>query len=306
MAERKDLPVASNCVVSIILPTLNRAELLPRSLQSVLDQTFTDFELIIVDDGSSDRTAQVVAAFDDPRLKYIRHDEPRGAAAARNTGCRLAAGEYIAFQDSDDRWFGSKLAAQLRSIENAAGEVGVCVCSLRQHIDGKILEVVHPAGELAGEEVIKQLADGTSYGTVALLVKREVFESVGGFDERLPRRQDYDLCLKLAEHGSFVFQPDILVETFRYADSISVDPFKFLEATEMIFAKHSHIFGRYKNGYSLQLYRAGKYMLRAGYDKPALSLLMTALRANPLNWRASILLAGLITRVIPIVKRWKS
>ena len=306
MAQRKDLPVADSCVVSIILPTLNRAKLLPRSIQSVLDQTFTDFELIIVDDGSTDQTAQVVESFGDPRLKYIKHDEPRGAAAARNTGCGQAGGEYLAFQDSDDRWFGSKLAAQLRSIETASAGVEVCVCSLQQHIDDKILEVVHPAGERTGEEVIKQLADGTSYGTVALLIKRKMFESIGGFDERLPRRQDYDLCLKLAEHGSFVFQPDILVETFRYADSISVDPFKFLEATEMIFAKYSHIFGRYKKGYSLQLYRAGKYMLRAGYNKPALSLLMTALRANPLNWRAYILLAGLITRVIPLVKKRNS
>ena len=295
-----------DCVVSIILPTLNRAELLPRSIQSVLDQTFSSFELIVVDDGSSDHTARVVASFDDPRIKYIQHEESRGAAAARNTGWRHAAGEYIAFQDSDDRWFSSKLAAQLRSIEDASERVGVCVCSLRQHINDKIVEVVHPAGEQTGEKVIKQLADGTSYGTVALLVKREVYESIGGFDERLPRRQDYELCLKLAEHGSFVFLSDILVETFRYADSISADPFKFLDATEMIFTKYSHIFGRYKKGCSLQLYRTGKYLLRAGFYKQALSLLMASLKANPFNWRAFILLAGIVSGVIPLAKKLNS
>jgi glycosyltransferase involved in cell wall biosynthesis len=298
--------VADECVVSIILPTLNRADLLPRSIRSVLEQTFTGFELIVVDDGSTDHTAEVVASFSDGRIKYHRHEMSRGAAAARNTGWRMSRGRYIAFQDSDDQWSSSKLAAQLRAIENASSRVGTCVCSLRQHIDGEVLEVIHPAGERMGRQVIKQLAGGISYGTVALLVKREVFEATDGFDERLPRRQDYDLCLKLAEQGSFVFLPDILIETFRFADSISMDPFKFVDATQMIFAKHSHIFGRYTKGYSLQLYRAGKYLLRAGHYRPALSLLMTAIRANPLNWRAHVLTAGLLSGVIPIIKKLRS
>ena len=92
--------------VSIIIPTYNRANLLPRAIKSVLSQTFKDFELIVINDGSTDNTEEVIKKFQkkDERIKYILHKDNKGEAAARNTGIRIAKGEYIASHDSDDEW----------------------------------------------------------------------------------------------------------------------------------------------------------------------------------------------------------
>src|SRR5262245_7829489 len=90
--------------VRIVLPTYNRAALLPRAIRSVLRQTYSDFELIVVDDGSEDATADAIQCFADPRLRYLRLPSNRGAGAARNAGIRMARAAFIAFQDSDDEW----------------------------------------------------------------------------------------------------------------------------------------------------------------------------------------------------------
>ena len=100
----------SGGLVSVILPTFDRAELLPRSIGSVLAQTDGHLELIVVDDGSSDDTEGVVARLADPRVRYLRLPENRGLPAARNAGIAIARGEYVAFQDSDDVWAPDKLA----------------------------------------------------------------------------------------------------------------------------------------------------------------------------------------------------
>ena len=113
--------------VSVIIPTYNRAKLLPRAIKSVLNQTFKDFEVIIVDDGSTDNTEEVINEFQkhNKRIKYIRHEKNKGAAAARNTGIKIAQGEYIAFQDSDDEWLPNKLEKQMEIFESAPAEIGV-------------------------------------------------------------------------------------------------------------------------------------------------------------------------------------
>jgi len=111
--------------VSIIIQTYNRRQSIGRSIKSVLNQTYRDFELIIVDDGSTDNTKELVADFNDERIKYVRHEENKGEAAARNTGIKAARYDYIVYQDSDDKWLPEKLARQIELLENASPEVGV-------------------------------------------------------------------------------------------------------------------------------------------------------------------------------------
>src|SRR5438105_1920243 len=96
-------------VVSVVLPTYNLAQLLPRAMQSVLDQSFRELELIVVDDGSTDATVDVVQAFQDPRVRLVRLPENRGVGPARNAGIAVARAPYIAFQDHDDLWLPEKL-----------------------------------------------------------------------------------------------------------------------------------------------------------------------------------------------------
>ncbi len=98
--------------VSVVIPTYNRAHLVGRAIQSVLNQTYHDFEIIIVDDGSIDNTEDVVKSLNDPSIRYTRHDQNRGGSAARNTGIKMARGEYVAFQDSDDEYLPEKVESR--------------------------------------------------------------------------------------------------------------------------------------------------------------------------------------------------
>src|SRR5258705_10332336 len=103
--------------VSVIIPTYNRAECLRSAITNVLNQTFQDFEIVVVDDSSQDHTREVVNSLDDKRIKYIRHERNKGVAAARNTGVSNAKGDYIAFLDDDDEWFPEKLKKQCAVLE---------------------------------------------------------------------------------------------------------------------------------------------------------------------------------------------
>src|SRR5215207_4189569 len=118
--------------VSVVLPTYNRAPLLGRSIRSVLGQSYGDFELLVIDDGSTDGTAGVVAAFGDPRVRYVPLARNTGAGAARNVGIRMSRGRFMAFQDSDDEWLPSKLAKQLSAFGRGPSGLGVVYSDMRR------------------------------------------------------------------------------------------------------------------------------------------------------------------------------
>ncbi len=111
--------------VSVIIITYNRAQLLRTAGQTVLDQTFQDFELLIVDDGSSDDTGNTIKSFNDPRVRYVKHAQNQGEGGARNTGMQHAKGEYIAFLDDDDEWLPNKLQLQVELLDSQPGQVGL-------------------------------------------------------------------------------------------------------------------------------------------------------------------------------------
>jgi glycosyltransferase involved in cell wall biosynthesis len=116
-----------NPTVSVIIPTYNRENLIGRAIYSVLKQTYQDFEIIVIDDDSTDNTREVIKEFQrkDKRIKYIKHGKNKGGSAARNTGIREAKGKYIAFQDSDDEWLSGKLEKQIKMFKKAPLEIGV-------------------------------------------------------------------------------------------------------------------------------------------------------------------------------------
>ena len=185
--------------VSVIIPTYNRAHLISRAIKSVLNQTYQDFEVIVVDDGSTDNTEKIVKSFNDSRIRYIRHEMNRGGAAARNTGIKAARGEYIAFLDSDDEWLPEKLRRQVEYLESSDEKVGVVYCS--QYLqDDSTNTVGEPGGDLYTGNVYKYLLRGWCPPTTSLfLVKYRLLTEVGFFDPSLPSFQDYDLWLRLAQ-----------------------------------------------------------------------------------------------------------
>jgi len=186
--------------VSVVIPTYNRAEMLAQALRSVRAQTFTDYEIVIVDDGSTDGTAEVVGSFTDERIKYLRQ-ENRGSSAARNAGIDWAEGKYVAFLDSDDAWLPEKLEVQVAAFERHP-TVGLVSCrSLTIDPSNECvlpLELLRPPGDEIVADFHREIIVSNRFMTPALVVKREIIERVGGFDESLRYAQDWDLWIRIA------------------------------------------------------------------------------------------------------------
>jgi len=235
---------ADKPMVSVVLPTYNRAHTLGRAIKSVLGQTFRDFELIVVDDGSTDNTKAAVSVFDDPRICYIRHDFNRGANAARNTGVKLSRGEYVALQDSDDEWLPEKLEKQVNVLAATGHAVGVVYTGcLRLKGD----EVTYIPGEhvsVKEGDVHRQLLIGNFITTQAVLAKRHCIIDCGLFDEAMPRLQDWDLWIRVARKYRFAYINEPLAMAYHSPGSIS-------ENTAAYDAAIARIIDKYQDDYML-------------------------------------------------------
>ena len=228
--------------VSVLMPTLNRAHLLPRAITSVLGQSHDDWELIIVDDGSTDDTPDVVRSFDDRRLIYLPLADNVGVSAARNVGLGRASGDYVAFLDSDDEFDPGKLAAQVgRFAANPHGleRLGV-VLGVTQWLTSP--EIVTRAEDDAAWDgwAAELIWEYPKHTWSTMMVRREVLESVGGFDERLRASEFFDLSIRLAQLCQFDGTRDALtilrpdpdmrgwnVENAATAAAVLVDKFDF-------------------------------------------------------------------------------
>lgn len=202
--------------VSVIIPTYNRADLIRRTIENVFEQTYKDFELIVVDDGSTDNTLQRLAAFGD-RIRVITQANA-GAAAARNQGAEVACGEMIAFQDSDDLWLPGKLEKQVKVLESAGTNVPCCLCNAEMHFSDKTttsfdLAWLQPHIESGIWTNVPEVLSTTSVlFNQCSLIRTEAFRKIGGFDERYRFMEDYDLPLRLSLEGrSWAFLREPLV-----------------------------------------------------------------------------------------------
>lgn len=212
--------------VSVVVPTYNRVDHLHRSIESVLAQTYEDLELLIVDDGSTDDTAELVQSYDDDRITYIVHEENRGASAARNTGIERASGEYIAFLDSDDEWLPRKLEHQVAEIESRPpGWVAVYCgveladedCRLRSYARRTgFSRLSKTEGAEGGVELVKDVLRDclhTSAGST-LLVTADVVDAIDGFDESFERFQDPEFLIRVLRQGKLAYVDETLVRRY--------------------------------------------------------------------------------------------
>ncbi|QPM67313.1 glycosyltransferase family 2 protein [Atribacter laminatus] len=206
--------------VSVIIPTYNRAHLIDRAIQSVLNQTYQDFELIIVDDGSSDNTEEVVKKIQDNRIYYYKHDKNKGGSAARNTGISLAKGEYIAFLDSDDLWYQDYLSRQVSTIELSLPDVGMVCCGIKQ-INQDFYKELKPS--IIGFQFSDHLKRASGICTSAFVVRRSAFDEIGGFDNELKSFQDFEFLLRISSKYKVNYIDDILIEYRLQDDSISIN-----------------------------------------------------------------------------------
>ena len=242
------------CTVSVIIPTFNRAHTLCRAVNSVLNQTFRDLEVIIVDDDSKDNTEEILRKFNDPRVVYVKHKSNRGAGAARNTGIKNAEGKYIAFLDSDDEWLPVKLEKQLKKIEQANNRVGLVYTgfSVLSENGRKILDWTP---KIEGK-VFDRLLEGNYLGTTStVLLRRECFDEVGFFDESLKSCQDWDMWIRVAKKYEFRCIPEPLVKYYIMRDSIS-------KALKKRFRGHLAVFRKCKKYVSQDSYSKIEYYFK--------------------------------------------
>lgn len=211
--------------VSVIIPTFNRTRLLRRALGSVLRQTWQDYEVIVVDDHSSDCTAQSVGELQDPRIRCIRHSTNRGQSAAMNTGIANARGAYLAFLDDDDEWRAEKLARQVEILDRAPARVGL-VHTWRALADDTRDGPAQTAGKmLRGDIYNEMLGLNLPLPPSTWMLRRETAQSVGGFDETLRVAKDQDFMVRLCVKGWHVeVLPEVMVVKHHHRLEQLTDP----------------------------------------------------------------------------------
>lgn len=209
--------------ISVIIPTYNRYSVLKRSIDSVLAQTYSNLEVIVVDDSSTDETMDLLSQIHDTRLRVHPLKKRSGQSVARNVGANLASYPYLAFQDSDDVWHEDKLETQLRHWHS--GDPDHCGASVTQAAQkmGDLGEKIRPEWTPSQPErlTIDNFLGGSIVSIPTLIVRKELFDSVGGFNSSLRRYEGWDLSLRLGSVSDFDFCPEVLVDNYRTPSSAS-------------------------------------------------------------------------------------
>lgn len=293
-------------LVSVVLPSYNRADMVCDALSSVLRQSYRPLEVLVVDDGSTDQTGDVVKrwaeqhASDDFAVHYL-WQENQGGNPARNHGISRAQGGFVAFLDSDDLWDPEKLKLQL-DIFDRDDNLGAVYCGVR-HVDaatGKVLQSTkrsYPAGDILSQILVRDVTSPTS----AYIVKRELFGKVGDFDTTLQARQDWDMWIRLAAECLIGSLPSALVEYREHTGTRTAsDPNKEINAYGRIMEKYKVL--RAKQSLGVRCAAKGSYFKRMGRvhfhhgisTSKAILYLMRSVLVWPLDFDAWAALGGML------------
>jgi glycosyltransferase involved in cell wall biosynthesis len=231
--------------ISIITPTYNRRLSLSRAVASVQEQTFGDYEHIIVDDGSGDGTERLVRGLGDPRIRYFRFDERRGANAARNVGIEQARAAWVTFLDSDDEYLPHRLATTARLFSLTGPEL--FISSFETLKRGRPRVAANPEVFLTPRELSEALVlHGIFIAGSSITVRRKALVRAGGFDVNLLRMQDRDVLLRLAGRCGGQLLADVDWIKHPSADSISAAASGYVAALGALFAAHPRLLGQYR------------------------------------------------------------
>ena len=226
--------VVSSPLVSVIIPTYKRPERLPRAIESVLSQTYTNVEAIIVDDNNPDTdarklTEEIMAPYaDNPRVRYIKHEKNKNGSAARNTGAKSSNAKYLAFLDDDDEFLPEKISAQVKRLEELDEEFAVCYTAvIFEKEDGsRSVSTETREGDLFFDALTRDLSFQAGSN---LFIRKVAFDSIGGFDESFKRSQDKEVVTRLLQHYKIAYAPVEGLLAHIYSDHSFVDPFQTTE-----------------------------------------------------------------------------
>lgn len=288
--------------VSVIIPTHNRPELLKKAIESVLAQTYSDFEVVVVDDGLQKRSNGIVEQFHDRRIRYLQHDAERGGSAARNSGIRAATGDFIAFLDDDDEWLPEKLDIQMARFAPTDPDVGFCFSA--------VTNIYHDHEEhtvvLDGirDHFSRALGNPKGYLTVTLIVKRKVFDTVGLFDEALPSHQETDLIIRAAKYfkGLGINQSLVRVNMQSGYDRTGGSIERRIAGREMIIRKNLHDLRRHREKLAWHYFQLGLWYRSLKDYRTARKYFWMAFKAKPsvrlIAHTVSMLFSGVGYRIL--------
>lgn len=289
--------------VSVIIPTYNRAPLLKRAIESVLKQSFDDFELIVVDDASPDNTPDVVESINDGRIRYIRLKKNSGGPVARNTGIKKARGRFIALLDDDDEWLPHRLELQVKKFEEISREFGVVYGGfyyVSQH-DGRILGKRLP--KVRGD-VYPHLLKENFIGSPTLLIRRECFKRAGLFDTTLTSSQDWDMWLRIARYYKFDYVGEIVANYYVHGRQISFNMRKYIPGRERFINKHKDI-SKNPKIMSIHLSQMGMLLILGGNPEKGVRYLARSVAMSPFNLEnyRKLMELALDSRTIEYIKK---
>jgi glycosyltransferase involved in cell wall biosynthesis len=299
-------PEADRPLVTVIIPAYNAARFIRPTIDSVLDQTFQDFEFLVVDDGSTDETADVVRAYG-TRIRYLW--KPNGGqSSSRNVGIREARGEFIAFLDHDDLWYPEKLARQV-ALMQASPSLGVVTTGSVLFDDQGDLETEIPVlPESSGPALLARLLLGNVIGSCSkVLVRAACFRELGAFDEELRMAEDWEMWYRIATRYDIVAIPEPLIRYRIHAGNFSSSSARLNLANELVFLQRAFAEPAFRPGPWLRGHALAERHLaaaighrEAGERGPMLASLLRALLLHPpvaaRKVCAGILLAALSPR----------
>lgn len=268
--------------VSIIIPTFNRRDYITTALDSVLAQSYKDYEIIIIDDGSSDDTKEVLKPYQN-NIRYFYQDN-RGIPATRNKGIREAQGDYIAFLDSDDYWLPEKLKRQIECFKQNPhhGMVATRCSSITP--DGRFRKKNRPG---KSGWVLTDLFKANFIRTSSAMIKKECFEKVGLFDESLPECEEYDLWLRITKHYPIGFINEPLTVYTDNPRGVSTDSLAGrilrLKVLEKDYLKECIPSALYRKRLASNYHYVGRHYLNQGEISEGRKHIKHSLSLNPLN-----------------------
>ncbi len=284
--------------VTVVIPTFNHAKLLRRALDSVVAQTFDNWEAIVINNFSTDETIEVVESYQDDRIKLINFKNNGVIAASRNQGIKNARGTYIAFLDSDDNWYSEKLQ---KCVEYAnRGAQFICHGEKWINSDFSTREIMYGPANRA--TYLSLLFRGNCISTSATCIETALLRSVDGFDEstEIVTAEDYDLWMRLAAtNPKTVFIPEILGEFHRLSDSASSAVLRNLSSERVVLQKHfakqpKNVLNRLKQRHRFAIANYGAARQLSHQPRRALVLFFSAIRLSPVftkTYPALIILA---------------
>ncbi len=299
-------------MISVIIPLYNKEAGVATALRSLLSQTYQDFEVIVVDDGSTDGSVAIVETFNDQRIKLIQQQNA-GVSAARNRGIAEATGEYVAFLDADDEWMPWFLE-EIRTLQEAYPECKAQATNYIFNSNGKKSPTILRRIPFKGERgVLSNYFEVASYShppvwTSAVCIERKLLQEVGGFPVGVKAGEDLLVWARMAIHTQWAYSLKALAQYNFDQISIKEPPTRIPEEVDVVGNELVYLWNEYPQTKGLKLYislwhkmRSSMYM-RLGYKKECAKEAFLALRYNPLNYKIYIYL---ILNILGVYKRQK-